>query len=201
MKLLDELKAYENPNWLNDTIGKISKRGGVIIYGASRYGIISADILIKNDVTVFCFCDDDEKKLNKQIKGLDTIKLNEAAIRFGTNTQILICSYSDESVINKMKENCVKNGFMNVNYIIQFTAFYETIYSLSQIADKLETAYELLTDEKSKELFKCLLIARISGDISRLANLADSCQYFDPEIVKLTETGVFVDCGAYDGDT
>ncbi|MDR1616101.1 MAG: FkbM family methyltransferase [Syntrophomonadaceae bacterium] len=201
MKLLDDLKPYENTEWLNETISKIRKRGGVIIYGAARYGIISADILIKNAVTVFCFCDDDEKKLNRQIKGLDTINLDEAAIRFGTDTQIFICSYSGEPVINKMKANCAKTGFTNVHHIMQFTAFYETIASLSKIEDKLEAAYNLLEDEKSKELFKRLLAVRLSGDISRLVDLAEDGQYFDPDLVKLTETEVFVDCGAYDGDT
>ncbi|MDR1160329.1 MAG: FkbM family methyltransferase [Syntrophomonadaceae bacterium] len=198
MKLLDELKAYENTNWLNDTISKISKWSGVIIYGAATNGVNAANVLIENNINVSCFCDDDEQKLNKKIQGLETISLKEAMRKFSKDALVLVCSCT---YFEKMVTNCLEMGFKNIMPFVQLVFFYETISTLSKIENELEKIYNLLADEKSKELFKCLLIARISGDISRLANLADSCQYFDPKIVKLTETEVFVDCGAYDGDT
>ncbi|MDR1159372.1 MAG: FkbM family methyltransferase [Syntrophomonadaceae bacterium] len=72
---------------------------------------------------------------------------------------------------------------------------------MSKIESKLETAYTLLEDKRSKEIFKHVLTARISGRDSLPEEVIDECQYFDPDIVKLTEAEVFLDCGAYDGDT
>ncbi|MDR1616100.1 MAG: FkbM family methyltransferase [Syntrophomonadaceae bacterium] len=206
MKLLDELKPYENTGWLDDTIGKIRKRGGgILIYGAGSYGKSVAEILIKNGIAApACFCDDNIKLLRKrQIKGADVISLKEAFIKYGEDNPVLICCSLANPVIDKMKQNCLDIGFRNIQYYrhLQFASHYETISGLSKIENELEVAYNLLEDERSKEIFKRVLTARVSGRTSLQQNLIDSCMYFDPDIVKLTKTEVFVDCGAYDGDT
>ena len=67
-------------------------------------------------------------------------------------------------------------------------------------ADDFQWLYDRLNEVKSKETFLSYLNQRISGDYSWAEELYDPNHYFAEDIVKL-ENEVFVDCGAFTGDT
>lgn len=67
-------------------------------------------------------------------------------------------------------------------------------------AEKFQWLYDRLEEVKSKETFLSYLNQRISGDYGWAENLYDPNHYFAEDIVKL-ENEVFVDCGAFTGDT
>lgn len=60
--------------------------------------------------------------------------------------------------------------------------------------------YDKLEDEKSRETFLSYLSQRISGDYGYAEDIYDPDHYFAKDVVKL-ENEVFVDCGAFTGDT
>lgn len=60
--------------------------------------------------------------------------------------------------------------------------------------------YNKLADEKSKDTLISYLSQRISGDYKCAENIFDPDHYFSKGIVKLDHE-VFVDCGAFTGDT
>jgi FkbM family methyltransferase len=62
-------------------------------------------------------------------------------------------------------------------------------------------AYEMLTDDLSRETFRAFLSSKLGGDAEALAAVSRKEQYFPKDIIKLTEQEVFVDGGAYTGDT
>lgn len=64
---------------------------------------------------------------------------------------------------------------------------------------QIETAYELLADEKSKKTFENIINFRLTGDISHLFNCEESEEATE-QILKLDEE-IYVDLGAYRGDT
>lgn len=71
--------------------------------------------------------------------------------------------------------------------------FYET-------HDKeLETIYQKMSDEKSRDCFLSYINQRISGKYEYAVGLVDKTQYFDDSVYKLGGEEVFVDCGAFDG--
>ncbi|MFC2429430.1 MAG: FkbM family methyltransferase [Campylobacter sp.] len=67
---------------------------------------------------------------------------------------------------------------------------------------RIVTLYNLLSDEKSKEVYKAVLKFKLTEDYTYLINVKDDVkkQYFD-EVVKFSDEEVFVDCGGYTGDT
>lgn len=67
--------------------------------------------------------------------------------------------------------------------------------------DKLERVYRQLTDKKSQEVFTAYINQKISMEWGYLSRTKSNFQYFEEEIIKLSEHEVFVDCGAYDGDS
>lgn len=62
--------------------------------------------------------------------------------------------------------------------------------------------YELLEDEKSRIVFEKRMNFLENGDLYEFMEMpVDQIQYFDLDALKLTDNEVFVDCGAYVGDT
>lgn len=56
-----------------------------------------------------------------------------------------------------------------------------------------------LEDEKSKESMDIFINQKLSGVYQK--EFSPKPAFFDDEIIKFTENEIFVDCGAYDGDT
>ena len=74
--------------------------------------------------------------------------------------------------------------------------------SLNDVID-IEEVNDVLEDEKSKKILRNLLYYRMTYDYQYILDIVDSSfeQYFDTDIVSLTEQEVFIDAGAYTGDT
>ena len=75
------------------------------------------------------------------------------------------------------------------------------IFTTPEIS-RIVTLYNLLSDEKSKEVYKAALKFKLTEDYSYLIDIKDDLkkQYFD-KVVKFSDEEVFVDCGGYTGDT
>ena len=72
---------------------------------------------------------------------------------------------------------------------------------LEENEEKLNKAYSLLADEKSKEVFKNYVNFEFSGKLEYLFNMECDISVPFNEYLKLEETENFIDIGAYRGDT
>lgn len=68
-------------------------------------------------------------------------------------------------------------------------------------ADKINKVYNLLADEKSKQVYSDVINFKISGKIKYLNSCTTPKQEIFESIVKLSENEIYVDLGAYNGDT
>ena len=72
---------------------------------------------------------------------------------------------------------------------------------LEENFDKLQKVYEMLEDEKSKQVFKSTIEYKITGKIDYLVkNFTDIGEAYE-NILKLSEKETYMDLGAYRGDT
>lgn len=62
-------------------------------------------------------------------------------------------------------------------------------------------AYDLLADSLSRETFEAFINSKLGGDAEALAAVSRKEQYFPKGIIELSDSEVFVDGGAYTGDT
>ena len=67
--------------------------------------------------------------------------------------------------------------------------------------DKIESAYNLLADEKSKEIFENILTFEFTGELEFLLKTESSRQEALCELLRLTDKEHYADLGAYRGDT
>ncbi len=72
---------------------------------------------------------------------------------------------------------------------------------LSHNFQSFQRVYELLSDEKSKEVLKKIIEYKITGKIQPLIEASSTPKEAQEEILKLSKDEVYIDAGAYDGDT
>jgi FkbM family methyltransferase len=68
-------------------------------------------------------------------------------------------------------------------------------------ATAIKQCFSLFHDEESRKEFVAQISWRLQGHYMALSDPAKYTQYFYDELFKLNEKEVFVDCGAFDGDT
>ena len=72
---------------------------------------------------------------------------------------------------------------------------------LLERAGEISDAYRLWADDVSRREYLGQLELRLTADYAALPVLSSAPQYFEPAIVSLSDHEVFVDCGAFDGDS
>ncbi len=85
-----------------------------------------------------------------------------------------------------------------------FVNYFGSMYNyLRQQSEALESLYESLGDYRSKQTLKTILQhwLTFTPDIRKSGIESTFKHYFDLDIMRCTEDEVFVDCGAYNGDT
>ena len=116
----------------------------------------------------------------------------------------LIASYSPNVIIDKLR-----NSFPDLYQRVEWSDFYLWENELDYYEyynshmDEIDAAVKLLSDEKSKTVFENLLQYKISRDRNLIKNIRDNVseQYFTDEIMSFTDREIFMDLGAYTGDT
>ena len=68
-------------------------------------------------------------------------------------------------------------------------------------AEKYRQAYDVLADERSRDIFAAILGYRISGDIGELGPFVDRILFYPQEIFAFGCHEVYVDAGCFTGDT
>ncbi len=180
---------------------RLLKRDLVILFGAGLCGKEYLDLFIKNGIQVKCFCDDDSKKQGSGFLGYKVISIEQLSSEKG---QIIVASYGPEKLYNRLKTT--QPDILNRVLIVDFYLYedgmdYYAYYQ--QHADEINDVMNWLEDEKSKTVFRNLLQYKISRDKALIDEVreAPESQYFDSSIVKFADDEIFLDLGAYIGDT
>jgi FkbM family methyltransferase len=124
----------------------------------------------------------------------------------------LILSTSSGSPL-EVKNGLDKMGFKNINYLALCKYSDLELASPDFIDDfkddfinnklEYENTYNLLADDKSKEIFEKIINFKISYDLTFMQGFTNDhgSQYFDKEIIPKIKNIRFVDGGGYVGDT
>ncbi|HBB29343.1 MAG TPA: hypothetical protein DC000_08875 [Clostridiales bacterium] len=92
-------------------------------------------------------------------------------------------------------------GFFKEPFVGGATLF-DTLTDLYNNIDKYIFVYSLLSDEESRKTFLNYILYRMFVDISYLNEVtSNEQQYYINDIFSESNNEVFVDCGAYNGDT
>ncbi len=186
------------------------KKKPTLIFGAARLGQAILTILRKNRIKVVFFIDNNPKLKGKLISGVPVAPLNKIPTYYRSNPVII----ASIPYIKEMYRLLTHRRYRHIYTIFHLTlakpriffnqAYYRLFADLfvkkNQV--KIKKAYSLLADQKSRHVFEYLIKFRLKGNYDYFNQIKSSAKLFqEKDFMQLGRNEVFVDCGAYDGDT
>lgn len=195
----------------------VARAGGCLLFGAGNNGRRLARALAASADApkVHGFISDVAADQGREIEGLPVWSRAAALAAFGAGTLVVNCVFRADVTNSAIMGGLRDSGFHRVAALPAFSsAFgdflpsfcgYGPVALFAAAAGRIAEAHDLLADAQSRSLFRTLLELRLSLDFSVPRDF-DRRIYF-PTLIdrrRLADNAgrvVFVDCGAYTGDT
>lgn len=197
-------------NTFTNSVLNILPQSKVVIYGAGYMGLAVLYEMRNFGVEPLCFIDVEKSKHSASLAGVSVISPDELS----TLPKDVIAIISPSKMPFAIKKLLENNGVKNIIYyhkVHAVSAWYSNVYKnidqnyknnlLVDGKDKISNVRKALCDAKSIDIFDAAIDAWVNNTPEKLEKYNEGNQYFPNDIVMLGENEVFVDCGAYRGDT
>lgn len=170
----------------------------VCLYGAGKFGKIASRKLSAYKVPLESYIDDDISIQGIFVEGFRVLSLEEAIEKYKEDLYIVISNYYYEGVLKRLEGQ--NFDLDKVFFVPELLIEDLDIERFHANRDLIRQIYSNLMDYKSKIIYKTMILGRKNKDLTVLSLLKDNVQYFPTDIFSY-ENEVFVDAGAYTGDT
>lgn len=194
------MEIRESVNAVEACLQELQKNhNDVVLYGAGYCGHEALCLMAAHEIPVRAVCDD--FRAGEELDGHTILRMDDAQI--APQTVIFITSGFNV----KMKERLKALGLLSYYREIDFGRYdgeKENAAYFKAHEKELNEAWTLLSDERSRTNLQNLVNYRISRDLRYLAGMEETNQYFPPKddfSVSWGGMDVFLDLGAYDGDS
>lgn len=177
-----------------------NEKSPIVLYGTGNGADTVLDIFESAGITASAVCASDGFVRKRMFRDFEVISISRALEKFGNP---LFC-LSFASSIPEVMENIInlsKSHRLLVPVVPVFGKdFIDRIFLLEN-KDKINTAFSLLADEKSQEIFENILTFEFTGELSYLLKTESTRKEALCELLKLSDKEHYADLGAYRGDT
>lgn len=232
-KIFDESRSLQDADFLHAIFGErlqevLQKRVPVVLFGAGSAGQHLFPALQLHGVTATCFCDNDSSRAGGTCCGIPVISFAEL-LNQHKKSVIFIASnrYAQE-----IEQQLLADGFSSSQirrldpaqlfYYVRFPHYHTGKEELVENKEAIAKAYELFSDEKSREIFISRLALYAQGAdyrsflkfISRYSDAlhgvghddeptatTENFLYFNNDLIRISEGEVLIDGGAFTGDS
>jgi FkbM family methyltransferase len=178
-----------------------------VLFGAGRLGQSVLATLRRNGILPLAFVDNNPQLWDTEVDGLRVLSPHQAVGNFGSRAVFVVTIYTSAPVHKQLQNMGVKViSFPALGW--KFPDFFlphgglELPYKIFEEADQVRSVLKLWTDEESCIEYLAQLDWRLSLDSSVMPpHLPPQETYFPSDIYKYLDSEVFVDCGAFTGDT
>lgn len=178
---------------------KYHKYKNICIFGAGNLGRAMAAEFEANNIRVDFFCDNDEKKWGEKIENLICISPLELE-KIKEETIVIICTRYYKEIKKELEGKRIPNiDRVYTNKFMIWKWLREN--PVENVLDNIRKVMDICCDNGSKDILKRILLEWINCDSGNLDSVCTYDQYFCPDIIRLAEKEVFIDGGAYTGDT
>jgi FkbM family methyltransferase len=179
--------------------------GGITIYGAGTIGRQAVDAARLLSIPVKAILDANEKLHGSFVKGIEV----RPASSLQRGVDVVVPALGRHiAAITALLENLGAQSIMSLSelyYVSRRPGEPETDYldDLFANRNRYHALFMTTADRRSREVLSAVLKHRLSLATHHLADVAEYThpQWFDPAFLPITDHDVFVDGGAYDGDT
>jgi FkbM family methyltransferase len=189
--------------------GPLSRK--LVLYGAGNIGKSVLSGLRKNGIAPLAFSDQNAYLWGSEVDGLLVLSPEEAAGMFGDRAAFVVTIWNRDHCYPDIRQRLTGLGCARVMscaaLFYKFPKTFLPYYSLdlpSRIlahGKEIESAFALMADEESRREFICELRFRMCLDFNVPITRTMSEQHFPTDLLQIGRDAVFLDCGAYDGDT
>jgi FkbM family methyltransferase len=187
--------------------------GRLVLFGAGRLGRKVLAALQGTGLQVVGFADNNSSLWGTRIDGVRVLQPGEAAGCYGRSAAFLVCIFAAEAVgrmQNRIEELRALGCETAVSFVPAMWKRPEILLPHWAVdlptrillhANEIRQCARLFSDERSMQEFLAQVKWRLFGDFSVLPAAESGLQYFADDLFCPIDDEVFVDCGAFDGDT
>ncbi|MCL1632288.1 FkbM family methyltransferase [Sporolactobacillus sp. CPB3-1] len=201
---IDLLKKKDGmQNYYQQCVESVSHANEIVLFGCGRGGRNVFDLFAENGINknVVAFCDNNADKQGTTFLGLDVFAPAKAANQFPNAFYIISCVDNVEPT-NQLIDLGIKESHVTTFDFTWNDSKQTNFEYIMQHVQEFETVYHLLADDLSKRVYVNLLNYKITREQKYLNEIFNPFekQYFN-DLVPFKKGQVFVDVGAYVGDT
>ncbi len=185
----------------------------LVLFGAGNLGKKTLAGLRRLGTEPLAFADNNPDLWGKEVDGVKVLSLPQAADMYGQRAAFLIAIWKGESpdrmsdrrqqLLDLGCRRVLHFGFLFWKYPETFLPHYaiDLPHKVYEQSDQVRNAFSLWGDVKSQIEYVAQIRWRMWMDFDCLPAPVTHKIYFPDDLVKIRPEDVFVDCGAYDGDT
>jgi FkbM family methyltransferase len=178
-----------------ENVDTITKGKKVVIWGAgSKAAEFIEQLEGRNDFVAY-YVDKSGEKWNTRVGNIE-VKAPTALFADSSVDIVIIATLHFNSIVKELE----KMGFEGEVYDVFHLIYLERQFDYRPLEKHLEDVKGMLADEKSRNIVDFIYEKRRARDIDFL-DIREERQYFVEGIVKVDPHAVFVDAGAYHGET
>ena len=185
----------------------------LVLFGAGNLGRKTLAGLRTTGLEPLAFADNNKQLWNTNVDGLVVLSPDDAARKYGRDaafiTTIWSTSAGDRQAMRRRQlldlgcQKVVAFGYLFWKYPDVFLPHcsLESPHKILQRAPEIREAFRLWADDGSRQEYLAQLRFRLRMDFDGLPSPVSHKQYFPDDLYSILPGEVFVDCGAFDGDT
>lgn len=177
-----------------------SEESPIVLYGTGNGADTVIDIFEAMNIPVAAICASDGFVRKRTFRGFEVKSISNAVEEFPSPIFCLCFASSIPQVMDSIK-TLYQNHRLVVPVVPVFGKDIIDKDFILKSKSKIDTAYRLLADEKSKEIFENILSFEFTGDLSYLLKTETTREEALCQLLKLSDKEHYADLGAYRGDT
>ncbi|MBF0440428.1 MAG: FkbM family methyltransferase [Oligoflexales bacterium] len=207
-KLIDE----GPPSWqgeLSEAIEKLGQSKYLCLFGAGIFGISTMQRLNSIGVKVDFFCDNNSSVWGSVISsGIRCIPPTEL-VKYKSDISVVITATKAEAISRQLRDISISRIYGIDSLKIDGWSYFRSAGPHS-LKSNILNLLEIVHDSRSRDIIFNIVAAKVKHKclcdsygqfLGLFGSINSPQQYFTDEIFNLSDSEVFVDAGAFDGDT
>jgi FkbM family methyltransferase len=183
----------------------------LVLFGAGNLGRHMLVVLREAGVEPLAFADNNAGLWGQEIEGVRVLSPEDAAREYGQSAAFVVTIWNPHQAFGPLRDQLLRLGCERVvtcaalfwKYPEHCLPYYvlDLPSRILPQADQIRAAFEVWADEPSRDEYVAQVRLRLRLDFDGLAAPAREDLYFPADVFSLSRDEVFVDCGAFTGDT